>query len=76
MVDRWIVDALTAIIVCAVSADSADQSLSRIEMPADWLSHCRTISRADIDWAEVANGTSIAFDLRIAALDEEAEADT
>jgi hypothetical protein len=34
-----------------------------------------TISRADIDTAEVANGTSIVFDLRI-ALDGEAEPET
>ena len=29
-----------------------------------------------LTWAEVANGTSIVFDLRIAALDGEAEAET
>jgi hypothetical protein len=29
-----------------------------------------------LSWAEVANGTSIVFDLRITALDGEAEAET
>jgi hypothetical protein len=29
-----------------------------------------------LTWAEVANGTSIVFDLRITALDGEAEAET
>jgi hypothetical protein len=66
-------------------------ALSRIEIPAGRplsAANCsifgrkhrgpelHTISRADIDLAEVAYGTSIVFNLMITALDEEAEAET
>jgi hypothetical protein len=64
--------------------------LSRVEMPAGHLTaaNCAIFGRKQgnrnvtsflartLSWAEVANGTSIVFDLRITALDGEAEAET
>jgi hypothetical protein len=85
-----IVDALTGVIVCGAGAGSPDRALSRVEIPAGHLTaaNCAIFGRKQGDrnvtpflartltWAEVANGTSIVFDLRITALDGEAEAET
>jgi hypothetical protein len=67
-----IVDALTGVMFAAL-ARVRPIGPSRVEIPAGHLTPflARTLS-----WAEVADGTSIVFDLRITALDGEAEAET
>jgi hypothetical protein len=91
MLHRWIVDALTGVIVCGADAGSADRPCHGLRYRlAGHLTaeNCAIFGRKQRDrnvtpflartltWAEVASGTSIVFDLRIAALDGEAEAET
>jgi hypothetical protein len=86
-----IVDALTGVIVCGAGAGSPDRPCHGLRYRlAGHLTaaNCAILAenRGDrnvtpflartLTWAEVANGTSIVFDLRITALDGEAEAET
>jgi hypothetical protein len=86
-----IVDALTGVIVCGAGAGSPDRPCHglRYRLAGHLIAaNCAIFGRKQgdrkvkpflartLNWAEVANGTSIVFDLRITALDGEAEAET
>jgi hypothetical protein len=86
-----IVDALTGVIVCGAGAGSPDRPRHGLRFRlAGHLTaaDCAIFGRKQGDrnvtpffartltWSEVANGTSIVFDLRITALDGEAGAET
>jgi hypothetical protein len=86
-----IVDALTGVIVCGAGAGSADQPCHGLRYrlaghltAANFAFFGRKQGNRNatpflartLSWAEVANGTSIVFDLRITALNGEAEAET
>jgi hypothetical protein len=84
-----IVDALTGVMFAALARVRPIGPL-RVEIPAGDLTaaNCAIFGRKQgsrnvtpflartLSWAEVADGTSIVFDLRITALDGEAEAET